>query len=365
MRYPVVYRVVGLAPRNLSAVRFHGERTGGDLFHVVPPELYEELGRFEAMIVCYDENGNRRNDDDFDWVQGIHNEISEAADGNTAAQVQRHTEKGNNKEARRRHTQGPKKPYREQKSGGPLREVLLSANTAHFQKEGGKAGEWDLSKVKDFMEVGTQFLEAEHGNSLRYLRLDLDEAGPHFHAVIAPWEETQTVGGVKQKRLEPSKRTNYNTEAAQDRAGIYMSQVGLVRGKRAAQSRREAKARGDIPEPKRQHVKAVDWRKAKAGDLLQKEVELEKREAEANKVLALAVDINEASVSVSQAKAVQSAKSIQTQKDLDAITARNAARNAKKVRDGAARQKAAIAKNARDKAIREKIAKSKRRQVKR
>lgn len=366
MKYPVVYRIAGLAPRNLSAVRFHGERTGGDLSHVVPPELHEELGRFEAMEICYDENGNHRNDDKFDWVQGIHDEISEAAEGNTAAQVQRHTEKGNNKEARRRQKQGHKKPYREQKSGGPLREVLLSVNAAHFQKEGGKAGEWDMKKVTEFMKYGTEFLEAEHGKSLRYLRCDLDEEGPHFHAVIAPWEETKTVGGVKQKRLEPAKRANYDTEKAQDRVGVYMSQAGLVRGERAAQARREAKAKGEIPEPKKQHVRPSEWRKAKAWELSEQEAQLKKREAVADRVLSLASSVHAASISEPvQAAAVKEAKAIKTQKELDAIQSYQAARNAKKTRDSDARKKAAIAKNAREKAIKANRAKVKGKQFER
>lgn len=359
MKHPVVYRVAGLAPRNLSAVRFHGERTGGDLSHVVPPELYDDLGRFEAMTICYDKNGNRRNDDDFDWVKGIHNEIAEAADGNTAAQVQSYEDKGNRKEARRRKKQGRKKPYREQKSGGPLREVLLSVNAAHFQKEGAKAGEWDTKKVVEFLKYGTEFLEAEHGNSLRYLRVDLDEDGPHFHAVIVPWEDTKTVGGVKQKRLEPAKKGNYDTEKAQDRVGAYMSQAGLVRGERAAQARREAKARGKAPDARRVHVRPSEWRKAKAWELNEREADLSKREAAAEQVLSMANYINEAAIAVlPNADAVRAAKAIKAQKDIDAIQARNAAKLAKKSRDGDTRRKVAIAKHMKAKTAKAKSAKA-------
>ena len=51
MPFPVVYRVQPLHPRALSGVRFHGERTGGDLSHITPPEHYDTEGRDAPMVM--------------------------------------------------------------------------------------------------------------------------------------------------------------------------------------------------------------------------------------------------------------------------------------------------------------------------
>lgn len=359
MAFQVVYRITGLAPRNLSAVRFHGERKGGDLSHVTPPEQYKEMGRSSPMVMCFDGRGRFHNDESFDWVNGIQNEVKAAARANTEAQVKSLYARGKAKEARRRAKQGDKQPYREQKSGGPLREILLSANAAHFQKENGKPGEWDKKKVREFIQHGTKFLQNEWGNSLRYLRVDLDEEGPHFHAIAAPWEATKTRTGVEQQRLQPTSRSNYDTEKAQDRVGEAMSAAGLRRGERASQARRDARERGQASEPKRNHIAPAEWRRQQEAELSEREKTLSMRERRAAKILAIAADIDVTEVADQRnIETIHHLKVMNSQQDISKSEAIKAATDAKKMKISEQRRQAAIAKFAKENAIRARIAKA-------
>jgi hypothetical protein len=276
MAHPVVYRVQALHPRDLSGVRFHGERRGGDLSHITPPEDYEVEGRGAPVVFLCDEEGKRIKGTDRDWVKGIRDEIKQAAAFNTAQQVEELKRAGKGARARRRAKEGDKPPYRAQ-GPGPLREILVSVNAEWFDKEGGPPGQWDGTKVIQWSNAAIAFVRKEWGPALRYVRIDFDEDGPHLHAVAAPWVKAKTPNGAEQKVMVPRLYgASQDLEKGQDRAGEAFAHLGIVRGERHAEARRQAKAEGREPEPKRGHVPPRRWRQQMA----EKEARLEKQAEE-------------------------------------------------------------------------------------
>lgn len=277
MAHPVVYRVQALHPRDLSGVRFHGERRGGDLSHITPPEDYDSEYRAAPQTFLFDEEGKPiANANDRDWVGKIRQEVKEAAAFNTAQQVEELKKAGKGARARRRAKEGDKPPYRAQ-GPGPLREILVSVNAEWFDDPNAPPGVWDRKKVIAWSNQALAFVQEEWGPALRYARIDFDEDGPHLHAVAAPWVKTKTPNGAEQKVMVPRLYgASQDLEKAQDRAGEAFAHLGIVRGERRAEARRQAKAEGREPEPKRGHVPPRRWRQQMA----EKEARLEKQAEE-------------------------------------------------------------------------------------
>lgn len=362
-QHKIVYRVAGLSVgRGLAGVRFHGERTGGDLEHVTPPEQYAEQGRTAPVVFQYDEQGKRIPGAEAkgrDWVAALRDEVKQAAAENTAAQVANLEARGKKYDATRRAKEGDKSPYRKQK-GGPLREFVIAANAEWFQDEDGRPGKWDAERVRAFVKEGVKFAEKEWGTALRYVRVDFDEGAPHIHGVAAPWAEVKTRTGAVQRMLAATKHAASVFEKAQDRAGEWFERIGLVRGKKTAQARREARQEGKPVPPKAKHTPPAVWRREKAAELAEREAALSKREEKADAVLALAPHVHAAAVEQrDQRAAVEAAQAEQARREEEKRAAMEEAKRAKKARDGEERRRAAIAKAAREKAIRAKIAKAK------
>ena len=361
-RFPIVYRMKGLdLSGGLAGVRFHGERTGGDLSHITPPELYEEEGRSAPVETFFDREGKEQTKP-ADWVKDIRREANEAAQENLVAQVKNLEAKGNKKGAARRQRQGPKPAFRQRKSSGPLRELVLSANAEYFQAEDGKPGHWNKKKVRDFYNKAVAFLKKEWGPALRYARLDLDEEAPHIHAVAAPWVETTTKGGAVQRMLTPRRHKGAeDAEKAQDRAGEWFASIGLKRGERRAQARREALARGDVPEHKKRHISPAQWRRDKAEELKAKEADLEKREKMTDAILKLAPQVKAGAVEdFAKRQAVEAAQAEAKRRETEKAKAIEEAKKSKAKKDAAARRKAAIQAAARAKAAKAKAETKKR-----
>ena len=128
---------------------------------------------------------------------------------------------------------------------------------------------------------------------------------------------------------------------SQDRAGEAFAHLGIVRGERRAEARRQAKAEGREPEPKRGHVPPRRWRQQMA----EKEARLEKQAEElleaATKVSLSAAVVRSASLTAEERAKVDGARA--TLKEA-AILA-NRVKAGDRARDEARR--IAIAKNAR------------------
>ena len=342
MAHPVVYRVQALHPRDLSGVRFHGERRGGDLSHITPPEDYVSEYRAAPQTFLFDEEGKPiANANDRDWVGKIRQEVKEAAAFNTAQQVEELKKAGKGARARRRAKEGDKPPYRAQ-GPGPLREILVSVNAEWFDDPNAPPGVWDRKKVIAWSNQALAFVQEEWGPALRYARIDFDEDGPHLHAVAAPWVKTKTPNGAEQKVMVPRLYgASQDLEKAQDRAGEAFAHLGIVRGERRAEARRQAKAEGREPEPKRGHVPPRRWRQQMA----EKEARLEKQAEElleaAAKVSMSASVVRSASLTAEERARVDGARN--TVKEA-AILA-NRVKAGDRARDEARR--IAIAKNAR------------------
>jgi len=362
--FPVIYRVEGLQPQKLSAVRFHGERRGGDLSHVVPPSDYERCGRSKPHVYLFDKNGKELTFSDamkLDWVQSIRNEISAAAAFNTREQVQNLTLRGS-KRARRREREGNKLPYRTQGTNGPLREIFLGARAEFFQEPATPSGTWNKRKLRQFIALGVAFLRREWGPSLRYIRVDLDESSPHIHAVAAPWVEFETRTGAKQRMLSPTRVENYCTEQAQNRVAEAMQPLGLSRGRKISEARRIAKEHGLLGPKKPKHQRPAKWRREKAAEkqLVATEV-LEAKQRGGG--LACPND-----QSISPKIEVEQRLLVQDEGDLltcirakEKNRAIDLAKVAKAERDARQRKKEAIAKAARKKMVSERIKKQKQR----
>lgn len=342
MAHPVVYRVQALHPRDLSGVRFHGERRGGDLSHITPPEDYVSEYRAAPQTFLFDEEGKPiANANDRDWVGKIRQEVKEAAAFNTSQQVEELKKAGKGARARRRAKEGDKPPYRAQ-GPGPLREILVSVNAEWFDDPNAPPGVWDRKKVIAWSNQALAFVQEEWGPALRYARIDFDEDGPHLHAVAAPWVKTKTPNGAEQKVMVPRLYgASQDLEKAQDRAGEAFAHLGIVRGERRAEARRQAKAEGREPEPKRGHVPPRRWRQQMA----EKEARLEKQ-AEELLEAAAKVSVSAALVSSARLTAEERAKVDGARATLkEAAILANRVKAGDRARDEARR--IAIAKNAR------------------
>lgn len=310
--------------------------------HITPPEDYVSEYRAAPQTFLFDEEGKPiANANDRDWVGKIRQEVKEAAAFNTAQQVEELKKAGKGARARRRAKEGDKPPYRAQ-GPGPLREILVSVNAEWFDDPNAPPGVWDRKKVIAWSNQALAFVQEEWGPALRYARIDFDEDGPHLHAVAAPWVKTKTPNGAEQKVMVPRLYgASQDLEKAQDRAGEAFAHLGIVRGERRAEARRQAKAEGREPEPKRGHVPPRRWRQQMA----EKEARLEKQ-AEELLEAAAKVSVSAALVSSARLTAEERAKVDGARATLkEAAILANRVKAGDRARDEARR--IAIAKNAR------------------
>lgn len=253
MGVPVVLRFASVRPAALSRIRMHARRSAGDLEHLHPEAASVPVAARNLAMV----GGEPPADD---WVERFHAEAKAAALANREAKAEAAEKRGQHKEANRIRSAPPTKPYREGR-GGPLREGILTASAAWFDEQYGRTG--------DFIAEGRAFLKKHFGGSLLHVRVDLDEAAPHFHFVVAPWVEETTKGGAKVKVLRPRSNPLFASyEAAQDAVGEHFKGLGLERGQRRRDVLRLAKAVGIEPPPKRWHKTPAAYR----ADLREREV---------------------------------------------------------------------------------------------
>ncbi|MBP1804685.1 hypothetical protein [Rubellimicrobium aerolatum] len=285
--YKVVLRFAAFFPGVLSRIEMHALRSGGDLDHV-------DLGltsRNRAHVGAT-------------FAAPIRTEIKGMMRQNRAEEVTALRKARQKTLADQREEDGFLRPYKES-ANGPLREIVLTANKAYFaappdapeedvlitysRDKDGHPIENRLCKAKiaAFEQRGLEFFKTYFPDSVRHLRLDLDEEAPHFHAIIMPVVEKTSKRRGRQLMIEPgSNPLIRDYEHAQDVAGEFFGCLGLVRGERRAEQRREA-LEADLPLPDVLKSKAPrDWRAERAKKLLDRETQADQRTAEADQKIA-------------------------------------------------------------------------------
>ena len=289
---PVVLRFAGLFPQGLGKFKMHDERGGGDLDHVD-----QELSRLNQVLAG--EPG---------WQQQIRGEIAEMRRHNHEEHLRALRAKSRMKDARKLEAEGPADPWRSC-SRGPLREGIITVNKDWF----GGAGllEWDPERVSAFRKTAMSFLRENFPNGqLRYASAHVDEEAYHIHFVVAVWTEKPSANRGHQILLQPSENPLIKSyEHAQDLAGEAFETIGITRGERRAEARRQARAEGKPLPEKRQHVPPSKWRaeerqKAQA----EKKRILGDARVEARAVAEGAQDLGKATVRKSRKRAIKEAQ---------------------------------------------------------
>jgi hypothetical protein len=164
--------------------------------------------------------------------------------------------------------EGLKDPWKASK-GGPLREVILTANRSYFDPTDGApdpfAAAGSVGRAHAFEACAVEWLTTRFGADVIHARADHDETAYHIHAVILPRAETQSKRRGRQRALQPSIHPLIaDYEAAQDDVGAFFAAIGLRRGDRTAAARRAARA-AELPlPPKPRHTAPATWRAEQA-----------------------------------------------------------------------------------------------------
>lgn len=242
-KFRVVLRFKGLWPRDLWRFIFHDLRRGGDLTHV-------DLGLTGSNRVLFGRE---------DWDQVIRDEVAEMKQHNFEEHIAALEAKSRKSEARRVEEAGPADPWRASKEG-PLREGVLTVNKDWFGGIG--QANWEPERIEEFRQTAMSFLlQSFPDGQLRYASLHMDEEALHIHFVVAVWTEKPSANRGQQILLQPSENPLLrNYELAQDMAGAAFAKIGITRGERRAEARRQARAEGKPLEKKRRHVPPSEWR---------------------------------------------------------------------------------------------------------
>lgn len=243
-KHPLVFGMRELWPGQLARVEMHQTRTGGDLSHIRPGRTH--LNQFLIG--------------DPDWREKLEEDIRRAKELNLrhAYHARRYGRKRKGEAAKLRRA-GPVDPWKRDRSEGPLREGVLTANRKHF--DGDTPGFPSVEKEDRFRSAALKFLRDQFGASCVAAWEDRDEEAYHIHFVVAPWVVSESKQAGKQRRLEPSSiPVVKNYEAGHDIAAEYYAGAGLVRGEKRAQARREAYATEGESELPAANVPCHEWR---------------------------------------------------------------------------------------------------------
>jgi hypothetical protein len=235
--HPVVLRFAEMFPSALARYEMHATRKGGNLDHIDPIRS----GSNRLLI-----GGS-------DWRAKLEQEIDAATAANLAAELEALRRRKRWKEIDQRLRQGKEPPWRAS-TGGPLREVILTAHRAWFADADADTPE---TRAQRFEAQAIKWLQSRFGDAVVHARADHDEMTYHIHAILAPWAEKNSVRRGSQRLLQPSSNPLLkNYEAAQDDVGEFFAILGLKRGKRRAEKRREIAERIVERERKRANLVA-------------------------------------------------------------------------------------------------------------
>ena len=262
--HPIVLRFQGLRPEQLSRFELHRLRKQMDGYEFEPHRT-----RFNKLLI-----GSET------WAKEALAEIDEMRMENFATELTKLKKRKRIGEIKKRMVEGPKDPWRPSKHG-PMREVIITAHADWFETAGDQST-WrgkmaKRRREKDFEDLAIGWLTYDFGEDVVHARADRDEKAYHIHAVILPRDEDQH----GRKMLIPSKHEAIRSyEHAQDIAGIWFAQAGLVRGEARAFAARQAKAAGmKGPDPVN-HKPTWKWRQEVAMELWSERVELKARSSD-------------------------------------------------------------------------------------
>ncbi|MGI3167131.1 hypothetical protein [Pseudooceanicola sp. 200-1SW] len=254
--HPVVLRFQSMFPHQLDRYVLHEDRKGRGSKHCDPDMR----------------NANRLNlIGDDTWRTRLTLELETAADENFAEEIDALKALNRQKDYLARGRAGRQDPWRASK-GGPLREVILTANAEWFDGTTNDFGEVDMieqaRRADDFVDCGIRWLKSRFGDAVITARADFDETAPHIHAIIAPWAEKTSKRRGRQRLLVPNSMPLLASyEQAQDDVGAFFGEIGLTRGQPLAKERREAEAAGEKKPKPPQHTPPHIWRQQEASRL--------------------------------------------------------------------------------------------------
>ncbi|TKZ15472.1 hypothetical protein FAP39_17060 [Shimia litoralis] len=225
-RHPIVLRFAELRPEDLAKFVMHMKRAGGDLSHV---------DRTRA-----DQNERLIGEDD--WVETALAEIDYMRHANFTEELQALKVRKRRKEMDARILQGLVDPWKESK-GGPLREVILTANKDWFAETTEMGALFDVDERAEreaqFKAHAIDWLQSRFGDAVIHAHADHDETTCHIHAILMPRHEKTSARRGLQRMLQPSAYPLLKSyEAAQDDVGEFFGEIGLKRGVRGAEARR-------------------------------------------------------------------------------------------------------------------------------
>ncbi|RDC68084.1 hypothetical protein DLJ49_20140 [Rhodovulum sp. 12E13] len=119
----------------------------------------------------------------------------------------------------------------------------------------------DEEKVRRFKNAAVAFMKKHWSEEdVLFAVWEEDERAPHLHVYARRWKETTSKNRGRQALLQPTDMPlSKNPERAQDLAAAAFKHLGLVRGRRHAEERRQARREGR-PVPKKPKVTSVrDW----------------------------------------------------------------------------------------------------------
>lgn len=259
--HPVVLRFAELFPVQLAGYQTHGERKGGDLSHIDG-----DRSHLNRVLI----GGS-------DWREQALKEIEVMRHENLAEELEALRARGRTKELDARAREGLKDPWRASKAG-PLREVIVTANKDWFEASDAPSifGAPAAERALEFQQTAVEWLKNHFGDDVIHARVDHDERACHIHAIIMPREQKTSKRRGRQCLLQPSVHPLIKDyEKAQDDVGAYFSALGLRRGDRGAEARRQARDE-DQPLPEwREHIPPSRWREEEAQRLREEAQRLE------------------------------------------------------------------------------------------
>lgn len=247
--HPAVLAFKKLHPKDLGKFRMHDERRGGDLSHI-------DAAASAMNEVLHGAPG---------WIDQIRYEIRDARVNNHLEYVEALRQKSRHKDAAALSASGPSDPWRRVKDG-PMREGILTVNKAWFGGTG--QAHWDPQKIQAFKEAALAFLRTNFpDDQLRFVSAHHDEEAFHIHFVVLAWKLRTSENRGQQRLIEAAANPLLASyEHAQDLIGEALQPLGICRGVRRAEERRNAKWAGLTADHPRRHVPPSMYRQTEVSE---------------------------------------------------------------------------------------------------